>query len=194
CDFLKMLITTLHNPSAAENFVSAVEHCCLPGGYCSLRFDELDMRAVVRERGDDCSRRRVTITDAYFGLQSFAWIVDGNPIHARRGELIAQQFFLFANHDTVSVRINSRDVERLRISDTNATSLPDRVMMNAGVRADHRAFWVDDFAGPRQAISLSFRGEIAVNESGIITVGNKTDFLRLPLFRNRQIVTASRGA
>src|SRR5437588_9021091 len=88
CDFLNMLITTLHNPSAAENFVSAVEHCCLPGGYCSLRFDELDMRAVVRERGDDCSRRRVTITDAYFGLQSFAWIVDGNPIHARRGELI----------------------------------------------------------------------------------------------------------
>src|SRR5438105_6015227 len=107
CDFLNMLITTLHNPSTAENFVSAVEHCCLSGGYCSLGFDELDMRVVVRERCNRRRRRGVTITHAYFGLQRFAWIVEGNPIHACGHELIAQQFFLLADDDAVSVRIDS---------------------------------------------------------------------------------------
>src|SRR5437588_5640200 len=87
CDCLNMLITTLHNPSTTENFVSAVEHGCLSGGYCSLRFDELDKRAVVRARFDDCQRRGVTITHAYFGLKSFARIVKRDPIHARSDEL-----------------------------------------------------------------------------------------------------------
>src|SRR5207253_1999868 len=102
--------------------------------------------------------------------------------------------FLFADDNTVSIRIDSGDVERLRISDANAASLSDRVMMNAGMRADHRTLPVDDFAGPRQAISLSFRSEITIDEPGIIAVGHKTDFLRLFLFRNRQIVSASGGA
>src|SRR5439155_15697807 len=148
------------------------------------------MRAVVPERCDRRRRRGVTITHAYFGLRSFALVVWGNPIHARGYELIAQQFFLLADHDPVSDRIDSGNVQRLRISDANAASLSDRVMMNAGVRADDRAFRVDDFAGAWQAISLSFRGEIAIDEAGIITVGNKTDFLRFFLFRHREIVSA----
>ena len=166
-----------HNPATTNDFIAAVEDRCLPGRDRALRLVEFYASTSVAQRSNRCRRRSVTITHAYVGLNSFALVVEGNPVHARGHELIAQQFFLFADHNAVSVRIDSDNVERLRISDANAASLSDCIMMNAGVRADHRAFRVDDFTRAWQAISLSFRGEIAVDESGIITVGNETDFL-----------------
>src|SRR5437588_7030887 len=56
--------------------------------------------------------------------------------------------------------------------------------------AEGFAVRVYNFTGDRQTIRLLFGFEISIDETGVIAVRNKTDFLRLFLFRHRKIVVA----
>src|SRR5260370_12416753 len=100
-NFSNTFFTTLQDPSTAQDFISAVEHCCLSRGYCSLGFDELDTRVVVLQWRDRLRCRRVTIAHAPFCLHGLTSIIDSYPVNASSSELVAQPFFIIANNHLV---------------------------------------------------------------------------------------------
>src|ERR1051325_1806768 len=136
CDVLNMHFTALQDPSTTENFVSAVENSCLTGGYRSLRFDELDVRAVVWQWCDRRRGRLVTITNPHARFDWFSWIIKSNPVDACCHEFIAQQFIVISNDDTIVCGVDVEHVKRPGVRDADAATLPYRVAMNARMLAD----------------------------------------------------------
>src|SRR5205807_9794722 len=97
----------------------------------ALRFVELDTSAIVRERSNRRRRGSVTIANTDFGAHWLSRIVERNPVQARRGEFIAQQFIVITNHDFVVRRVDIQNIQWSRVGDTNPAPLTNREAMNA---------------------------------------------------------------
>src|SRR5712692_507037 len=96
--------------------------------------------------------------------------------------------------DLILPSVDSDHVQRMRFGDADAAALSDGVMMNARMRANDGAASADDLAGSGQTIGLVFRFQVAIDEAGIVTIGNKTNFLRLGLLSHREFVAPRRLA
>src|SRR5215218_509507 len=83
-------------------------------------------------------------------------------------------------HEAVAGGVKMEHVERLRAGDPDALALPDGVVDQAAVRADHRAVRIDDLAG---------YGHVRpplLDEIGVAALADEADFLALGLVRDRQ--------
>src|SRR5713101_7357255 len=136
----------------------------------------------------------MAIAHAYFRAHRLARIIQSDPVDAGRREFVAQQLFLMSGDNLILQRIDSDDVQWLRFGDAEAAALSDGVVMNTSVLADDGAAWADDLAGAAHAIGFVFRFKVAVDETGIVAIGNKTNLLRLGLLSHGEFVAPRRRA
>src|SRR6185295_9070385 len=109
-------------------------------------------------------------------------ILKRDPVDFGNGELAAQKLFGWTSRDAILFSINRNHVQRAFVCDAHSTTLSNRVTMNALMAADDTASCINYFTGARQTFSRIFCYEISIDKAGVITVRNKTDFLRFFLF------------
>src|ERR1700756_2412196 len=109
---------------------------------------------------------------------------NGDPIHITGDERTRKQIIVSANSDLALRAIDVDDIERRTSGYAESLALADGEIVDAFMMPQHLAIGGDKFAGSiRQALTLF--SEIGVNEPLVIAAGNKADFLRIGLFRQR---------
>ena len=98
--------------------------------------------------------------------------------------------YLLAHDHLIPRRVDVDDIQRLRPGDPDAASLADGVTMNAGVMAHDCTTGIYYLAFAWQALARVFRFKVAIDEAGVVPIGNKTDFLRLRFLCHREPVRA----
>src|SRR6266568_4159283 len=187
-------LLSLHDPSAADNFIAAIEDRRLARRDRALWLVKFYAGAIICERHNRRGRCRVTIADTDFCAHRLSRIVERDPIDTSRGESVAQQFIVVADDYTILLRIDPENIKRPWLRDTNSAALADRVAMNARVRTNNLSAGRDDFAGARQSFGLLFSLQISIDEAGVVAIRNETNLLRLFLFSDREVTVARRLA
>ena len=163
------------DPAAGEEDVVVVEDDGLAGGDGMLRLLEVETEFVGGGDGRNGGLGGVIVTDfggakdgVTGGVRSW-----GEPIGLVGDEGAAEEGVFVADGDLVGVGVDVDDVDGVAKGEADAFALADGEMLVAGVLADDLAGGVDDLAGAE-----GIRGS-ALDEGGVVLVGNEADFLRI---------------
>src|SRR4030095_4991269 len=135
----------------------------------------------IEQGGDGARRGIVTVSNFHICTNGFGRLVERDPIDSLRNKLARLQALHFTDDDLVFRTLDPHDVERFLMCDAEASTLPDRVTVNPGMRSHSFTRRVDDRSALGHFVRAVFVLEIAIDKFRILPIGNKADLLRLLL-------------
>src|ERR1700730_10406894 len=91
-----------------------------------------------------------------------------------------------SHHHLIVRRVNFYDIEWSFSGNANTSTLANRIMMDAGMMAHRFAVSAVNLPRPQFSIRRTRRLEVAIDKTGVVTVGNKTYLLRFGFLRDCQ--------
>jgi hypothetical protein len=177
------------NPAAAEDNVTAVNDCSLPGRYGTLRIVQSHMGAIILEWRDRRKRSGMIISDfdnsfettaiGTRGYSAVARVGDSSswmPVHTIHLELLADQIGGIANDDAICRRIEIDDITRTRRTAGEPFALTDREQLDPVMFTDEIPLNVVNVAAVKFVIA-----QMGTQKRLVIVAGNKANFLAVYL-------------